>query len=54
VLFSPDVGVRTTWPGLGLPGPVTPHLLEEGLDLGSGDEDVGVAHPFRDMPEHPS
>ena len=27
------------------------HLLQEGLDLGSGDEDVGVAHPFRDVPE---
>jgi hypothetical protein len=31
--------------------PGDPYLLEERLDLGSGDEDVGVAHPFRDVPE---
>ena len=31
--------------------PGDPHLLEEGLDLRSCDEDVGVAHPFGDVPE---
>src|SRR5207247_7630141 len=36
---------------ISITGPGDPYLLEKGLDLGSGDEDVRVAHPFGDVSE---